>query len=370
MRHHDSIVVWLRSAGSGFLTFPKRASLDVAATWPLPGTVPFPEGDVADVMQELLQQPDAELERLWVELALEQGIDADGIDARLSPWAAVLAMEVERRWANLDQADAYAEAKATGVLAPGDEMDPDLLLGPPANEGVLRLAEDLIESHPDSMAAEYARLYQLDALINGDGDPGEARAVATDMLHHTDDALVAGQAVSLLSRLGRGEQPLGVADLDALGALVDDFPESLEALDVAAYALDEAMRRDDGARTRGWTERLEDAVARVCGARRSPRCDTHRDNLDDVHAYIGDRQAWEADTWKQAVALAAYACAREGHAWRVPEGHRVVAVHDGGWSFGPWSPGSAYSSCVQRGVAEGPAPERDGVLEVRVAIVM
>lgn len=358
---YAAVVVDVRPMEVGLRTFPKTARLDPATFWPLAGEAPFPEGATADGLQRMLADaPDAPSVPAWVDTALADGLHvADPVD---DPWAAVLALEVERRRVALDHRATYDAALAE--LPPGTLVAAHALVGPPPVDGLVDAADALIDAWPDAPVAEYGRLYLLDALWSAGTDDGatEARALAIDMLRNTDDALVAGQAVSLLTRLPRSE-PLARADLDTLEELVGSFPEAVQGIDVAAYALDQALRHGDDARARRWTERLDAALYDRCDAGSpSPWCATHLDNRDEVVALLGDRDPADAETWKQAIEIAAYRCAS-----RLDRAHRGEARWDGGWTW-TWPAPDAFTACLERAADAGPVPDAER-LQANVTVV-
>ena len=100
----ESIAVHLRPAGQGFLVFPRNARLDPVGFWPLPGEAPFPQGQTAEALQDLIarEREHASPEELaWLDLAWEEGLDPAQISVD-DPWAAVLALEIARRHALSD----------------------------------------------------------------------------------------------------------------------------------------------------------------------------------------------------------------------------------------------------------------------------
>lgn len=350
----EMVVVELRASTRGLRTFPRTARLDPTQFWPLPGESPLPEGAVADGLQAMLADAeDAPDERDWVLDALDAG--ADSVDPAADPWGAVLALEVERRAARLAWDDTYSEASAS--LPEGTMVAQRALIGAPDVDALLDLADGVIEAWPDAAVAEYARLYLLDGLqsAGAEGDLDQARDLALDLLRHTDDALVAGQAVSLLTRLPRTE-PIPADDLDALEALVDGFPDTVAGIDVAAFALDQALRSDDGERAARWTDRLDDALHAGCDLEApGPVCATHLSNRDEVVGLLGDRSAAEAATWRQALEIAAYACDRE---FRARTGDATL-TWDGGWAWA-WRDGEdRFTECMEAEAAGGPGPDAE-----------
>ncbi len=356
------VVVRLRDAHNGFLSYPRTARLDPSAFWPLPGDAPFPEGETAPLLQEVIADPERVEDFLLA--AEDEGMTADLVPLD-DPWAVLLALEAERRFALAEYEADYADALAQ--LPPGTLVAAKKLFGPPPLGLAADLADLVVVEHPDHPATEYARLILLDALQAIDAPAEEARALALDMLRNTDDGLVVGQAMSLLSRGPRGEALEG-SDLDALVELFDDYPEAMEGLDVASFALDHALRRDDGPRARQWLERFEDAIARACPVdSEAPRCALHRNNRDEVVAYVGDVAPEDATDWRQAMEIAGYLCTRDEDGWRQVT-HEVVANWDDGWTWEAWSPSAgAYTACVEAAVARGPEPEAPVSVRLTVA---
>ena len=361
------VVVALRVADQGFLLYPKHARLDPSEFWPLPGQAPFPEGRTADDLQALLrQQLD---ERDWLDQAFSEGLDPDQIDTE-DPWAAVLALEVARRDARVGQEDAFQDALDAGEGPANGQVTMDHLVGPPEVAVQEALAHDLIDAWPDHDAAEYARLYLLDAWATRGAreDVEDARLLAVDLLRNTDDALVVSEAVGLLTTLPRTD-PLEARDLDTLLDFADRFPELMDDLPVSAFALDQAMMRNDAARTKAWLARYEAEYQAKCAdpdPLRNP-CPTDRNNLDEAYAYAGDRSPRDADSWRQAFEIAGYACARDGHDWRTGP-FRTSARWDGDWTWQPWDRPGPFTHCFVERAQQGPPPPHDR-LRVRVAVV-
>ena len=352
--HASLVIVALRSTELGIRIFPKTVTLDPAQFWPLPDEAPFPEGPIADGLQELLLDEPTLSERDWLIDAEASGVlEVDPAD---DPWAAVLALEVERRRARQDWDDAYADAAST--LPPGHMVAQRKLVGPPEVDAVIDLADALITAAPDAPTAEYGRLYLLNALQSAGGAAHllEARTLALDMLRNTDDALVAGQAVSLLTKMPRTE-PMPLDDLDALDTLVSSFPEAMADPQIMAYALDQALRHDDIARAESWVERLEHALAQNCDANSSDlQCITHQDSLIEVLGVLGVRDPTDSTSWQETVELASYLCANTYS----PGSYAVSAAGrwDGTWDW-DWDEPSAFTDCVEHEVDSGPMPTHD-----------
>jgi hypothetical protein len=357
------VVVALRGTELGMRTFPKTVALEPAQFWPLPDEAPFPEGLVADGLQELLLSEPTLSERDWLIDAEDSGLlEVDPVD---DPWAAVLALEVERRRSRQAWDDAYADASS--ALPHGHMVAQRRLVGAPDVDAVIDLADALITASPDAPTAEYGRLYLLNALQSAGktDDLGEARSLALDMLRNTDDALVAGQAVSLLTKMSRSE-PMPLDDLDALDVLVDSFPEAIAEPQIMAYALDQALRHDDIGRSEHWAARLELALNQTCDpVHPDLQCTTHRDSLTEVLGVLGVRDPTDSTSWQETLELASYLCA-DTHAF----GTSAVSARarwDGAWDW-DWDAPSAFTNCVEHEVDSGPRPRWDR-LTARIRVI-
>lgn len=367
------VVVHLHEPGEVALVFPRHARLDPVEFWPLEGEAPFPEGAAAAGLQDLIRtEADAgsEAELAWLDTAWQEGLDPATLDVE-DPWTAVLALEVARRDARADQLLAFEEALAAGEGPENGFIRPEALVGPIDTQVQASLADDLVARWPEHPAAEYGRLYQLAAAAQG-ADPDAGRALALDLLRHSDDALVVGQAVGLLTTLPRGEHVV-TDDLDTLARFVDDHPELVDPLELSAFALDQALLTQDAARTRAWLRRFEGALETACPPTdldlETARCLTHLDNRDEVVATVGDVHPSEARTWRQAFEIAGYHCAREGH--DAPLGALRATVHwrEGTWTWDGWDPGSTpFGACFERAATSGPTPDEDR-LDVNVSLV-
>jgi len=369
-RRTEYLVVALRSAHEGFLFFRGEGRMDPNAFWPLEDASPFPESATADALQALLLEPDAEAERDWVALADAEGFSSAGVDEAGDPWSAVLALEVERRAAVRAYADAYADAWEGRPAQPWTRPHPPLpaqrVLGMPAVDPVLELADDLIAAHPDHPAGEFARLYLLDALAMSGAE--DAWSEGLGVLRETEDPLVLTQAAQLLATLP-GDNRIEMEDLDRLGTVYEDAWDLTDCLHLSAFGLEQAMMRGDGDRTRDWLGRFEQSTRDACGQSESPRCQMYRDNLDAAVALLGERDVADAETWQQAFEIASWSCARD-----LPIPTRVVgrASWTGGWDWEPWQCDGtpcrqAYTSCVEAHVDHGPVPEVD--VDVRLTVV-
>ncbi len=367
------LVVYLRNARNGFLLFSGEARFDPGLFWPTADELLFPDSATADELQELLERPGAQAERDWIALADAEGFSTADVDVENEPWAAVLGLEVERRAAVRVYTDSYDAAFEGQPMQPWTRPYPPLpaqrVLGLPEVDPVLDLAEDLIEIHPDHPAAEYARLYMLDALAMSSAE--DAWPEAVDILRQTEDALVMTQTAQLLAALP-GDKLLEVDDLDRLGGVYEDAWDLTESLHLAAFGLEQAMRHGDEQRTRGWLERFERSTGDACkGKEADPKCKMYRDNLDAAIAFMGDRDVSDAATWQQAFEIAAWTCARDHGVGLVARGW---ARWEGQWDWQPWvcdgadeCPG-VYTSCVEAQVRRGPMPEEDA-LKVRLTVV-
>jgi hypothetical protein len=364
----ELVVVHLRSAAHGFLNLPPAPRMQPDEFWPLPGQVPFPEGATADRLQDLIGDPATTAldNEAWVDLALAEGNDPEVVDVE-DPWAAVLALEVARREANLNQYAAYQASIAAGDGPDNGYVTAKHLVGPP-DKGMQRaLAQDLLHRWPDHPAGDYARLYKLEAAVTGEaGNAQDSRDLALNMLRHTEDALVVAQSISMLTKL-RSATPMDTRDIDLLRVFWDQEGPSVDELLVAGFALDQAMRRDDKQRTAAWLDRYRATLERTCTDPQStPNCDIHKNNLNEVIAYVGDLDTRQATTWQQAFEVAGYQCARAGHDWKnLPA--RTRAVWNASWRWDPWDTGSSsFLSCFQAQAALGPEPPHPLIAVVSV----
>ncbi|TNE90113.1 MAG: hypothetical protein EP330_09805 [Deltaproteobacteria bacterium] len=350
------ITVQVRDPSRGVPVLMAPPAFDPARWWPQPETFDHP---VAEAYEQVIA---GELdEQTWVEQALEAGFGTEDVSLE-HPWDAVLALEVERRAALLDRAErARAQREARGASFHATDA---WLAGAPEVDELLGLTDALIAEHPNHPAAEYARLYALDAVsqrVTGRGaggfdprDQAEAVSLARDMLHHTADPVVAGQAVERLIGLD-GDTALTERDLDALEARLDRDPDAAAELEVTALGLDQALRWADPERAESWAARYDDVVAWHCAAADDPRCATHVDNRDEVIAGLGSRRSATAEGWRQAWTLAAYACATEAEPARV---ELRGQWRDDRWSWQPgFAPDTPYAECVVQRAGEGPTPE-------------
>ncbi len=362
----ERVTILLRHASEGILLLPRRHRLQPAEYWPLPGSAPFPSGEAAASLQTLMQQdldPDDPQVQDWLDLALAEGLDPNLLDIS-DPWTAVLGMEVARREADLAQELDYQQALADGLGPENGHIRADALVGPPDQSALLDLANRLIDAAPSHTATEFARLYALEAMVQLER-PDQARDLALDMLHHTDDALVATEAVHFLSRLP-GNGALGPNDLDAMATFHDGFPELLDDPNLLVLALDQALRLDDGPRARDWANRYAGALDN-CVGHGGVGCAGHRDNLIAARGYIGDVSPQQAQDWREGLELAGWACVRKGLG--VPQqGLRGQGRWDEDWSWVQWEPANTqFEACLRDATQDVPRP--NVAMKVAVAVI-
>lgn len=364
-RRSERVLVSLQSSVDGLLMTARSGVLDPSTFWPLPDEVPFPEGQTAPDLQELIHnqaEAGSPEERAWLDLAWDEDLAPDSVDISEDPWAGVLAMEAARRASRIEHLDLYHESLEAGLGPERGMITPRALVGPPNVDDVLALADDMIDAYPEHPASEFARLYVLraTALRGKRQDISEAWRTAQDLLRHTDDTLVLGQAVGLLATL-QSEETLSGEDLDRIADVLNEDEDLVDPIDVSVFALNQALKQEDGYRSRQWATRFEtylDAFCRV--EHQSPRCDQHRDNLDLAVAYIGDLRTQDAKSWRQAFQIAAYTCARAGY---LEPGLRLeveVAWEGDHWRFQPWRPLTApLAKCIEQELPLGPHPDSD-----------
>jgi len=357
------VFVSLKSSVDGLLMTARRGSLDPAAFWPLPEEAPFPKGQTAPELQQLIHdqaEPTSPAERAWLDVAWEEGLSPESVDISEDPWAGVLALEVARRGSRMEHLDLYHQALDDGLGPENGMITARALVGPPQVSDLLALADDMIDAYPEHPAAEFARLYLLraTALRGQSEDISEAWHTAQDLLRNTDDALVLGQAVGLLATLP-GNETLSGEDLDQVAQVLTEEDDLVDPIDVSVFALNQALKREDGPRSRQWAARFEEYLAAFCSVEhQSPRCDQHRDNLDLAVAYIGDLGTADAKTWRQAFQIAAYTCARAGYLEPYQRIQVLVGWEGDHWDFPPWTPRTTpLARCIETEIPLGPQPD-------------
>lgn len=329
--------------------------------WPLPGEVSFPAGQTAAGLQELIADPPGYFEpdrvERWLDTAWEEGLDPETVSVD-EPWAAVLSLEVARRDA---RANWIAQREAQGY-----ELGPER----PDTHTQVALADDLIAAWPDHPAGDYARLYRLLGMVQGETeeDEDDLRSYAVDLLRHSSDALVVREAIGVLRTRPHG-RPLTAEDLDRLAMFSEDFPELVVPVEVTAFALDQALARNDAELIEVWLRRYRRDVASWCAEEMhtSPgsSCAVHRNNLDEAVAYAGGVLPSDAETWQQAFEIAGFYCMRAGHAV-LPL--RTLARWRGGWSWPELAPTEPFHRCFVEQATSGPTPSADA-LDVQVAVI-
>jgi hypothetical protein len=374
-RRSERVLVALQSSVDGLLMTSRSAVLDPSTFWPLPDEVPFPEGHAAPELQDLIQnqaEPGSTEERAWLDVAWEEDLAPDTVDISEDPWAGVLAMEAARRASRMEHLDLYHESLEAGLGPERGMITPRALVGPPNVDDLLALADELIDVYPEHAASEFARLYVLraTALRGSQQDITEAWQTAQDLLRHTDDTLVLGQAVGLLSSL-QSDETLSGDDLDRIAEVLTEDDDLVDPIDVSVFALNQALKQEDGYRSRQWATRFETYLDAFCQVEhQSPRCDQHRDNLDLAVAYIGDLTTADATTWRQAFHIAGYSCARAGY---LDPGQRLevkVGWESDHWNFQSWRPlRTLLATCIENEMALGPHPG-DEPFDVHLTVLL
>jgi len=354
--------------------------MDPGLFWPLADESPFPDSETAAALQDLIDQPDAVAERDWIALADAEGFSGAQVDVEADPWSAVLALEVERRAVVREYEDAYVAAWEGQPAQPWTRPHPPLpaqrVLGMPHVDPVLDLADDVIARNPDHPAADFARLYLLDALAMSTAD--DAWAEAIDVLRETADPLVMTQTAQLMAALP-GKNVVEVGDLDRLADVYEDAWDLTECLHLSAFGLEQAMMKGDDDRARAWLERFERSTRDACAGSESPNCQMYRDNLDSAVAFLGERDVADAATWQQAFEIACWNCARDQPqnslflpAGRIQASVRGHASWTGRWDWEPWecegvTCSDRFTACVEAQVVHGPVPFED--VDVRLTVV-
>jgi hypothetical protein len=345
-------------AGARVLTWDRRAELDPFVFWPAEGLPDHPSSDALEDLVSWEVPAGDPLEREWVDGALAALPELPDDEA-----TALLALEAVRRAVRIDRLDALAEAQL--ALAPGEQIAPDVLLGPADGSEVEDAARALLERWPDGEGAAVARLYLVDAAVAA-GDAVAARDAFRAL--GDADAAIRAQAASRLSRLDThvAAEVLDPADREALGASLDADPEAAAELEVASFGLELALGAGDPVEE--WLARLEDAWLAGCEVveEESPSCAEHAANLDEVVARTGLREPSRARDWRQGLRIVAQRCAAALDVER-PLRVETEARWDGAWTFAAWDRGPGdYTRCVEAGAEEVPEPSGPGAVRLTI----
>ncbi len=284
------------------------------AFWPRADEAPLPDAPSVEVLLASFDgsdalpdgEPLASLEADGFRVA-EGGLDE-------GPWEALITLEAERL------------AIADGPAAAGSRSTPC---------GELHTAAtSIVEAWPDHPVADYAKLYELEALGRwtcDTYDPGMLADRALDILVTTDDVLVVDAAIAALSSLST----LDLAKMSDPHEALEAFDEAYEASAVAVHrralallGLELAMSVEARGEAARWQGRLQEATDVVCGAQQTSWCEAARVEVESAAGFLGADVA-PATTWIAALRQAVVACARkEDHLPRTSRGRLAWAE---GW---------------------------------------
>ncbi len=341
--------------------------------WPTPEEAPLPDDeDVTLLLDALFDGYRDKEERARVaELAAARRADVLPED----PWAALLALEVERLAAEADRAalvrelleQREAEGRAddtTGYEAIRTDY-----------AALVRLAEEAAERWPGQPVEDYAALCALYAQAHpssGVRSPDAVADLALDVLERSGDAIVRQGALTQLANVA-ADVKLGPEGLDLLLEVFDapgDEVSYRHAISVAA--LESALALGDDERARAWMGRHDLATDAECApevvAWRTGTegwCRKTNQARDNRSSWLAARGVVAPTTWQAAVGATARRCHEEGRALGAGE---VIGrgTWSGGWSWTDWSASSALAGCVASAPHEGPEPPDGARVELHV----
>ncbi len=338
--------------------------------WPSAEEAPLPSGPVSDDLQALLdlegsgegnRESIAAARDTFLQSARDEGLLDPEPSLAADPWRALVALEAGHREANRQWLATLREARDAGNDELADGLEKDYA-------SVLQLAQAVVEQHPDEPAADFARLYVMDAYaesLANTHDPEAGTRIILDILSSTDDSLVAETAASQLSNLSGTP----AVDADQLDGLLDQLgsqydPRARTAL--AQYGLDQAFALGDAERVDAWLNRFAEIVLGRCPDERGEEaCEALHQELALTRGQAAAAWNAEASDWRSALVAAVWRCHLE-EPFAGPdttgEGRWEQA-----WTWDAWEPGeTAFTDCLEEKTVTSPRPADGGTVRLRV----
>jgi hypothetical protein len=263
-----------------------------------------------------------------------------------NPWLALVALEVERASAFADFMDELLISRRSEGTIPPPELD---------YTGVLDAARKAQTIWPDHSLAQYARIYELEALGNkmaNSYDPTQVSLKAFTALEQTSDVPLWNRTLDIFTRA----HPEGLQreDLESLLELMDDPELRFPEWELARYGLDQSLEAGWLDLADSWMSRYDKLSTDTCET--SSNCGPQLQERDAALAYLAAQGRVAPRSWQISLASLVHACWAEGS--RTKE--RTIGIGSnlrGGWQW-EWSVRSELVACVEGGAMQAPlAPE-------------
>lgn len=338
--------------------------------WPSPDEAPLPAGAASSDLQAMLDlegSGEGNRETLtaardtFLQSARDEGLLELDPALAADPWQALVALEAGHREASRHWLATIRDARATGNDEGGEHPQKDYA-------PILQLALAVVEQHPDDPAADFARLYVMDAYtesLANTHDPEAGTDVILDILASTDDSLVAETAAQQLANLSRGPA-IAANQLDALFTQLGSQYDPLARTALAQYGLDQAFALKDAERVDAWMNRFAEILTARCpGGRGEETC---RALLDELALSRGQAAAaWgvDANDWRSSLVAAVWRC----HGQEAFEGPDTTGEGswDQEWTWDSWAPDeTAFTDCLEEETDAAVGPDDGVAVRLRV----
>jgi RNA polymerase sigma factor (sigma-70 family) len=324
---------WRSPDGASFSIVPFRPG----TFWPTLEEAPFPRGRRVAALVDFVAERTHEVPaRLMVKIA---PLRTDTLPA--DPWGGLVALEVERL---------HAEQAWRDALAAGEEAS----LAARDHGGVLVLAREARARWPDHPVADFAALYEIEALGNaGEEHRDELTDLAMDLVEQSSDPYVIDAAITRLSS-GATAPDLGPDDLDLLQAHYDDPEAEMNRFALASVGVESALALGDFRRASSWMARHDAQTAEALLQIHAADAGRIGDERDLRSGWLAARGAAPPVNWRSALYAEVQRCAEGVSApaeVRTGEGR-----YDGGWRW-TWSVDyDELTACIDAASPDGPPP--------------
>jgi hypothetical protein len=288
------------------------------------------------------------------ELAAAHGLTVESVDPDEEPWLALVALEVERASAFTDFMDELLLAHRSKGTTPPPELD---------YARVLEAARRAQTTWPDHPLAQYARLYELEALGNrmaNSYDPTQVGPRAFTALEQASEVQLWNRTLEILVRA----HPEGLQreDLESLLELFDDPDLRFPKWEFARYGLEKSLEAGWLDLSASWMSRFDKLSAEECAT--DPACGQQLQERDAALAYLVAQNRAAPESWQVSLASLVHSCWADGS--RAEEETTGIGSRlRGSWRW-VWSLHSELTTCVEsRAMPDPVAP--DGV-EVELSI--
>ena len=373
---------WFNSA------FYEGGILQPETFWPSPDEAPLPDTEASLLLQELL---DSEVGTVnwqrrqdddWIDLQ-ERFLDASAAeeyaDPVEDPWAALIALEAERRDIQADYAERAVRWRDRyyAALERGEEPPPR----PPLElKSLAEPAEAIITHHAADPVADFARLYLLQtrqSISSESYDADAALDLVLESLATTDDPLVNATALSTMLVVPALNFDLDPARRSALTDAYRTQTDPRVRLLLARLITDETFARSAWSEAGDALDEYETACAEFCYANPGHHyCRAYPQVLRMARGQASVGLGDHPDTWLGGLHRAAWHC-HTTTPCDTPgcgEGLQPGGFHLGAearwvedrWVWSDWQPSTAeFTECMERETVVVVAPSFERPLAVR-----